>query len=104
MVAADQLAGSVGVKTACEAVGVPRASLYRQRLPRMAPAPRPISPRALCPQERQQVLETLNDERLRRPASGAGPCQLARRRHLPLLAADHVSRARRERAGSGAAR
>jgi putative transposase len=28
----------------------------------MAPAPRPISPRALCPQERQQVLETLNDE------------------------------------------
>ncbi len=62
MAAADQLAGSVGMKTACEAVGVPRASLYRHRRPRPTPASRPTSPRALSPQERRQVLETLNDE------------------------------------------
>jgi putative transposase len=62
MAAADQLARSVGIKTACEAVGMPRSSLYRQRRPRPTPAPRPASPRALSPQERRQVLETLNDE------------------------------------------
>lgn len=62
MAAAAQLASSVGAKAACEAVGVPRASLYRQRRPQPAPAPRPASPRALSPQERRQVLETLNDE------------------------------------------
>jgi putative transposase len=62
MAAADQLANSVGTKTACAAVGVPRASLYRQRRPQPMLAPRPTSPRALSPQERGQVLETLNDE------------------------------------------
>jgi putative transposase len=62
MAAADQLARSVGVRMACAAVGMPRATLYRQRRPQPTPKPRPVSPRALNPQERRQVLETLNDE------------------------------------------
>jgi putative transposase len=58
----------VGTQTACRVLGQPRSSWYRvhrrspapPRLPR--PAPRP-QPRALSAAERQQVLDTLHDER-----------------------------------------
>jgi putative transposase len=62
------LAPAVGTVRACRAVGQPRASWYRRhrqsppppRPPRAAATPQP---RALQAAERQQVLDTLHDER-----------------------------------------
>jgi putative transposase len=62
MAAASQLAPTVGIKSACAAVGVSRATLHRQQRPRPAPAPRPTPKRALSREERQGVLDTLNAE------------------------------------------
>lgn len=61
----EEIAPTVGATTACEALGVPRATYYRHRRP---PAPRPTRrrpppPRALKAEERQQVINTLNGER-----------------------------------------
>lgn len=57
--AASELAKEVGVKPACHALGVCRATLYRRRRPdvpgRSQPRPKPA--RALSRAERQQVLE-----------------------------------------------
>ena len=50
----------------CHSVGVSRASFYRHRrpvAPPAAPRPRPPSPRALDPTERQAVLDVLHSER-----------------------------------------
>lgn len=52
-----------GTKPACEALGVSRASYYRHRAPKRERPPRPKPPRSLSEQERQIVLDTLNDER-----------------------------------------
>jgi putative transposase len=65
----EQLARHVGVSKACQALGVPRSSLYRARQPSGPPAetpqPRPPSPRALSPEEQQRVREVLNSPRFR---------------------------------------
>ena len=63
-----ELAPDVGVQTACQALGVPRSSLYRHRArlivgPRPLPRRRPTSARALAVQERQQVLDLLHSPR-----------------------------------------
>jgi len=64
---AERLADSIGVSAACQALGVPRSSLYRARQvpskPSGGSAARPTPERALSPQERATVLETLNGER-----------------------------------------
>jgi len=61
------LALTVGVRTACAALGVSRAYYYRQR--RRAAPPRPRGggqqPRALSAAERQAVLDVLHDARFR---------------------------------------
>ena len=68
MKAARQLGQEVGVRRACEALGVPRAAFYRRRAepPAGDDRPRPPSPRALRPEERQQVKDVFfpwyNDE------------------------------------------
>ena len=64
MNAIEELAPQVGTAAACRSVGVPRATLYRKRRPNLpVPAvPRPKPPRALCEQERQQVLDVLDSE------------------------------------------
>lgn len=71
--AAEQLAPTVGLAAACRALGVSRASVYRQRQPSPARSERArrAPPRALAPQERQQVLDTIHEERFvdRAPAS-----------------------------------
>ena len=63
MTAVEVAAPTVGTASACEVVGLPRASLYRFRRPAAAPRPRPTPPRALAPVERQAVVETLHSER-----------------------------------------
>ena len=54
---------TLGVAPACRALAVPRATYYRWRKPTEGvPAVRRV-PRALPPEERQQVLAVLNDDR-----------------------------------------
>ena len=63
MEAAEMLASDVGLKSACGVLGVSRAGVYRKRA---APKPRrdrSPSPRALKPEERQVVLDTLHSDR-----------------------------------------
>ncbi len=81
MDAVAQLAPTVGVRSACEVLGVARASFYRQR-PVLGPsagpppepalaAPRPAPARALTAEERAGVLAVLHEERFqdRSPAA-----------------------------------
>ena len=66
MDATEKLGNDVGIHSACQALGVSRASFYRHRRPSEAPAtkrPARISPRALSVEQRRQVRETLNGER-----------------------------------------
>jgi hypothetical protein len=65
MNAIEELATQVGTAAACRSLGVPRATLYRHRQPKPiepATATRPAPPRALCEQERQQLLDVLDSE------------------------------------------
>ena len=61
--AAENLAQSVGVAAACEALNVPRSSLYRARQPAHPPASRPKPARTLSDAEREQIRAVLNSER-----------------------------------------
>ena len=61
----EQLAESVGISAACQALAVPRSSLYRTRRTTTEPATteQTVSPRALPPTERAEVRQVLNSER-----------------------------------------
>jgi putative transposase len=64
MQAVEQLAPQAGIAAACEALGVSRASFYRQQQPRsIEPKPRPRPTRSLSQSEQQKVLEVLHSER-----------------------------------------
>lgn len=64
MTAAEQLCHEVGVVSACMALQVSRATLYRRRRPAPpAPPKRRESHRALRPEERDAVVAALNSER-----------------------------------------
>jgi putative transposase len=66
-----QLSSTVGVESACDALGVARASFYRHRplfgpalsVSLAAPAVRPLPARALRLEERESVRALLNSER-----------------------------------------
>ena len=60
-----ELAGHTGTQTACQALGYPRSSYYRQQQvkPAQVPQPRQPSPRALSAAERAQVRSVLNSDR-----------------------------------------
>jgi putative transposase len=63
----------IGVKAACEAVGLPRSSLYRSQRPPAAPessetTTRPTPTRALSESEKAAVLVLLNSERFQEQA------------------------------------
>ena len=64
MSAAKELSGVVGTAPACVALGIPRASYYRQLRP-CSPLirPRPTPVRALAPKERAAVLHALHADR-----------------------------------------
>jgi putative transposase len=63
MAVVEELGQQVGVRRACEALGVPRSSLYRSRQPRPEPVPRPTPPHALSSQERAAIRSVLNSDR-----------------------------------------
>lgn len=65
MAAVDEVANEVGVKPACEALGVPRATWYRRRTPppRRAPRARPRPARALSDEEKNGVAQVLHEPR-----------------------------------------
>jgi putative transposase len=66
MEAAKGLAGRVGVLPACAALAVPRSSFYRRAAKpplRLVRSSRPQHPRALGPEEREQVVGVVNSER-----------------------------------------
>ncbi len=62
MTALENVAGTVPLFPLCQALGVPRASLYRRRRPRPEPVSRAPSPRALTPPEQQEVRDVLHSE------------------------------------------
>ena len=57
------LAPRLGVAPTCAALEVARASFYRGQQPRPEPRPRPTPVRALSPDDRERVLETLHEPR-----------------------------------------
>ena len=59
----SELATQIGVKSACEALRVPRSRVYRERQPKAEPSPRPTPSHTLSSDERGQVRDTLNSER-----------------------------------------
>ena len=67
MATAATLGAQVGVARACQSLGVPRATLYRQRArdaaPASAPPVRPAPPLKLTPAERAHALGLLHSER-----------------------------------------
>ncbi len=65
MALTEQASREVPTAPLCQALGVPRASLYRHRKPKPtgAPTPRPTPPRALSASERRQVKEALHSPR-----------------------------------------
>ena len=58
-----EMAPRLGVAPTCAALELPRATYYRNRVPRPAPKPRPTPARALPPHERAQVLAILHEPR-----------------------------------------
>jgi len=63
MEAVTSAAADVGVAAACSALGVPRASYYRHLRPMHGPNRLRAQPRALCAQQREEVLALLNEPR-----------------------------------------
>lgn len=59
----EQLAPTVGVKRACQDLGVPRSSLYRAGQPQPPAKARPQPGRALSEEERAEVRAVLNSDR-----------------------------------------
>jgi putative transposase len=61
--AVEGVALELGRVSACRALGLSRAALYRKRCGTPSRLPRPAPPRALAPSERQSVLDRLHSER-----------------------------------------
>lgn len=105
MAAVEKLAVRIeSTAPACAAFGVPRATLYRRRRPRLGPqGPRPRSHRSLTPAEREQVLQVLRSPRFvdKSPAQVYGTLLDENRYYCSIrsmyryLAANHEVRERR---------
>jgi putative transposase len=101
----DQLAPTIGVASACAALGLPRASFYRR--PVFGPLPlkiRPSPARALNPEERANVRTLLNSTRFQDCAPAAiqatlldeGQYLCSTRTMYRVLEQDGASRERRD--------
>jgi putative transposase len=106
MNAVDQLAPAVGIASACAALGVARASFYRQPVfgPALPLPPRPTPARALNTEERETVRATLNSTRFQDCAPAAiqatlldeGQYLCSTRTMYRVLNQDGASRERRD--------
>jgi len=105
MDAVDQLAPTVGIASACDVLGLPRASFYRR--PVFGPMPlkiRPSPARALSPEERTNVRILLNSTRFQDCAPAAiqatlldeGQYLCSTRTMYRMLEQDGASRERRD--------
>jgi putative transposase len=63
MQAVEGLRQQIGVKAACQALGLPRSRFYRKRQPCPAPRPKAAPARKLTEAEREQVCSLLNSAR-----------------------------------------
>jgi putative transposase len=63
MESVERLSRSIGIRKACQSLGVPRSSVYSARRKAKVPAKLKRSPRALAAEERSKVRETLNSPR-----------------------------------------
>jgi len=61
--AVEGLRKQVGVKAACQALGLARSQFYRNRQPKPAEPPKPVPARSLSEAEREQVRQLLNAPR-----------------------------------------
>jgi transposase InsO family protein len=59
----SELATQIGMKSACDALNVPRSTVYRAQKPKPEAKPRPTPAHALSADERARVREVLNSER-----------------------------------------
>jgi len=59
----EMLSRSIGIRKACQSLGVPRSSVYSARRTAKVPAKQKTSPRALAAEEKSKVRETLNSPR-----------------------------------------
>jgi putative transposase len=75
MAGLGELIPVVGVKQACAALNIPRASFYRKRIlegsPALPAARRPAPARSLVPAEREKVLAYLHEERFQNASPAA---------------------------------
>ena len=105
MDAVDQLSPTVGIASACDVLGLPRASFYRR--PVFGPMPlkiRPSPARALSPEERTNVRILLNSTRFQDCAPAAiqatlldeGQYLCSTRTMYRMLEQDGASRERRD--------
>ena len=100
--AAEALAKYVGVKPACDALRVARATFYRRRRPSTGhQQPRPTPARALSEKEREKGLRHVVFGAIRGPVPGRGGGDPARRGRLPVQRTYDVSRSGLPGAGSG---
>src|SRR5260370_18198343 len=78
MAAVNELCPVVGAQAACEVLGLPRASFYRQQRPTFGPSKKAVSARALSLTERGAVLACLHEERFqdRSPAVDLASCRV----------------------------
>jgi len=71
MAAVKELSPTVGAQAACEVLGFPRASYYRQQRPTFGPSKKAVSARALSLAERDRVLACMHEERFQDRAPAA---------------------------------
>ena len=104
MTAVETASETLGTAAACDALGVSRAAVYRRRQPARVAGP---AADAAAGARSGRTATRARDARQRavsRSGAGPGPCDAARRRHLPVLAAHDVPPVGRRRRGQGAAR